>query len=95
MNFYRESISRTAHSQMHLNKFFTSAKKKDKTPINWDAEAERAFTEFKELVKDLFAMPLIRLWAQLWKYRLISLEALGIFLEKVYRSPNEVRDVRP
>ena len=88
MNFYRESIPKAAHSQMHLNKFFTSAKKKDKTPINWDAEAERAFMEFmvrKNLERlqcwhsltklhqcDSFAMPLIRLWAQLWKYRLIQ-----------------------
>ena len=48
LDFYRECVPKAAHSQLHLNKFLTTSKKKDKTPIKWDQVAKRAFEECKE-----------------------------------------------
>ena len=47
VNFYRECIPRAAHSQSHLNKYLTKAKKKDKTPIQWNDESDKAFETCK------------------------------------------------
>ena len=59
MNFYRECIPRVAHSQIHLNKYLKKAKKKDKTPIVWDAVSEQAFADCKKLLAEatLMAFP--------------------------------------
>ena len=53
MNFYRGSISKAAHSQLHLNKYLRGAKKRDKTPIKWDIMAEVAFQECKDRKENL------------------------------------------
>ena len=53
LNFYRESIPKASHCQINLNKFLGHAKKRDKTPIVWDPEAEQAFEECKEKLERL------------------------------------------
>ena len=59
INFYRESIPRAAHAQRHLNKYLKNAKKKDKTPILWDEQAEEAFEICKKKLSEvaLLAFP--------------------------------------
>ena len=59
IKFYRESILKAAHAQRHLNKYLKNAKKKDKTTILWDEQAEEAFEICKKKLSEvaLLAFP--------------------------------------
>lgn len=48
VNHYHRCIPRASRLQAPLNKFLINSKKKDKTPITWNSEAEQAFDTIKE-----------------------------------------------
>ena len=50
INFYRRFIANAASVQAPLNAFLQGAKKKDKRPITWTEEAEKAFKTCKDSV---------------------------------------------
>lgn len=47
VNFYRSHVAGAADHQARLNEFLHNSKKKDKTKIPWNAEAEAAFEQCK------------------------------------------------
>lgn len=51
VNFYRRYIPHAAEIQAPLNRFLSSTKKKDKTPIQWDEPAEQAFNGLKHALQ--------------------------------------------
>lgn len=52
VNFYRRFVKNAASIQAPLNKFLEGAKKRDKRPIAWTIETERAFEACKNSLAD-------------------------------------------
>lgn len=50
INYYRANIPRAAQMQAPLNELLKGAKKKDKTPINWNDELEKSFQQYKDSI---------------------------------------------
>lgn len=51
LNFYKESIPKSAHTQRPLYKYLCTAKKNDRTKIQLKEDEKRAFEECKESIK--------------------------------------------
>ncbi|XP_063369336.1 retrovirus-related Pol polyprotein from transposon 412 [Cydia amplana] len=52
LNFYRENIKNAAQIQAPLCKYLHNAKKRDKTEISWDGEADEAFDACKASIQN-------------------------------------------
>lgn len=52
LNFYRDTLPKQADKQQELNKYLHNTKKKDKTPITWTPEAEEAFKQCRDSIKE-------------------------------------------
>lgn len=52
INFYRENVKDAATIQAPLNTYLHNVKKRDKTPIEWTAEATQAFEACKDSIKN-------------------------------------------
>lgn len=52
LNFYRDTLPKQAELQRELNKYLHNTKKKDKTPIIWTPEADEAYKQCRDSIKE-------------------------------------------